>query len=359
MNYQGIQQHFLPPTASAEVAVELLNRLKIKLILVTDHKDRLLGTLTDGDIRRGLLRHLPLNAPVNEFMETQPKVLGLDGSIRQARALMLQYGLNGVPQLDNEQRVVDLLGLKPACQRKDNAVFLMAGGFGKRLRPLTNNCPKPMLKVGDKPILETILEQFIDAGFHNFFISTHYLNEQIEAYFGDGANYGVSISYINEQTPLGTAGAIGLLPESAKQLPFLMMNGDLLTRVNFDELLEYHMREGSDVSVAVREYQMQVPFGVVQHQGSVISDIVEKPVQNYFINAGIYCISPSAAFAVDGINVLDMPDLIESRIKLGRKVSMFPIHEYWLDIGQLPDFEQAQIDYSSRFSRRQLLAARG
>lgn len=359
MNYQGISQHFLSPSATAEDAVELLNHLKTKLILVTDSQSHLLGTLTDGDIRRGLLKHLPLEAPVSDFMEAQPKVLGLDGTARQARAIMNEYGLNGVPQLDMLQRVVDILGLKPACQKKDNAVFLMAGGFGKRLRPLTDNCPKPMLKVGDKPILETILEQFIDSGFHNFFISTHYLNEQIEEYFGDGSKYGVSISYINEQTPLGTAGAIGLLPESAKQLPFLMMNGDLLTRVNFDELLEYHSREDSDISIAVREYQMQVPFGVIQHEGSTISDIVEKPVQNYFINAGIYCISPSAAFAVDGINVLDMPDLIDSRIKLNRKVSMFPIHEYWLDIGQLPDFEQAQMDYTSRFTRPQVALARG
>lgn len=338
------KQHFISPTANIADAIERLDAVQPKLLLATSIHGQLLGTVTDGDIRRALLEHLSLDTSLHSVMNRSPKVLGLDGGQAAARRLMDEYGLTGVPQVDAKGRVKTILGLRTQRRYHDNAVFLMAGGFGKRLRPLTNDCPKPMLKVGEKPILETILEQFIEAGFQNFFISTYYLNEQIESHFGNGERFGVSIQYIHETTPLGTAGAIGLLPEAAKKLPLLMMNGDLLTQVKFDELLDYHNRENADLSVAVREYQMQVPYGVIQHQQSQITGIVEKPMQNYFINAGIYCISPEVAASVSGRSVLDMPDLIDRRLQEGKKVSMFPIHEYWLDIGRLSDFEQAQSD---------------
>lgn len=338
------KQHFISPTASIAEAIQCLNDVQPKLLLATSIHGELLGTITDGDIRRALLKHLSMDTSIHTVMNRAPKVLGLDGTQASARRLMDKYGLNGVPQLDAKGRVKSILGLRQQRRHHDNAVFLMAGGFGKRLRPLTNDCPKPMLKVGDKPILETILDQFIDCGFRNFFISTHYLNEQIETYFGDGSNHGVSIKYIQEDVPLGTAGAIGLLPEEVKAHPILMMNGDLLTQVKFDELLEYHINEGSDLTVAVREYQMQVPFGVIQHDASLITNITEKPIQNYFINAGIYCISPEVASGLKGGVALDMPDLINRRLKLEKKVTMFPIHEYWLDIGRLEDFQRAQND---------------
>lgn len=339
-----LEQHFLSPDQSVNDAIERLNAVQPKLLLVTTLHGGLIGTVTDGDIRRALLKHLPLTTPVQHIMNPSPKVLGETGNDASALKIMRRYGLTGVPQLDNEGRVIAILGRQNVVPRRDNAVFLMAGGFGKRLRPLTNNCPKPMLKVGDKPILETILSQFIDAGFHRFFISTHYLNEQIEHYFGDGSQFGVSITYVNESIPLGTAGAIGLLPAWAREQPLLMMNGDLLTRVDFDQLLTYHEKEGADLTMAVREYQTQIPYGVVEHNGSSITRITEKPLINHFINAGIYCISPQAANSVQKGRVLDMPDLIDRRLTKGAKVAMFPVHEYWLDIGRISDFERAQED---------------
>lgn len=339
-----LKQHRVAASLTISEAIGRLDQVQPKLLLVTSAQGVLLGTVTDGDIRRALLKHLSLDAPLEQVMNPAPKTLQRGGSEAAAERLMQQYGLTGIPRLDEAGRVLDILGPAGAIPSRENAVFLMAGGFGKRLRPLTDNCPKPMLKVGDKPILETILEQFIRSGFKYFYISTCYLNEQIENYFGDGSRFGVSISYVREDSPLGTAGAIGLLPESAKQLPLLMMNGDLLTQVDFNMLLDFHIKEDADLSVAVREYQMQVPYGVVQHRHSSITEIVEKPVENYFINAGIYCISPQAAQSLTGMQAVDMPDLISTRLKAGRKVSMFPIHEYWLDIGRMSDFHQAQSD---------------
>lgn len=339
-----LKQHCVTASMVISEAIERLDQVKPKLLLVTSTDGVLKGTVTDGDIRRALLKHLPLDASLQAVMNSSPKTLKTGGSEAAAERLMQHYGLTGVPRLDDQGRVLEILGPAGAAPSRKNAVFLMAGGFGKRLRPLTDNCPKPMLKVGDKPILETILEQFIRSGFKDFYISTCYLNEQIENYFGDGQRFGVSIHYIREDSPLGTAGAIGLLPEAAKRLPLLMMNGDLLTQVDFNMLLDFHIKEDADLSVAVREYQMQVPYGVVQHQHSNITEIVEKPVENYFINAGIYCISPRAAQSLNGKTAVDMPDLISGRLKDGHRVSMFPIHEYWLDIGRMSDFHQAQSD---------------
>lgn len=344
-----LKLHSVSASMTITEAIERLDQVQPKLLLVTTDDGVLKGTVTDGDIRRALLKHLPLDAPLQAVMNPSPRTLPARGSVAAAERLMQQYGLTGVPRVDEQGRVLAIIDRSGPAPTRENAVFLMAGGFGKRLRPLTDNCPKPMLKVGDKPILETILEQFIRSGFKNFYISTCYLNEQIENYFGDGQRFGVSIRYIREDTPLGTAGAIGLLPEAAKALPLLMMNGDLLTQVDFNMLLDFHIKEGADLSVAVREYQMQVPYGVIQHRHSSITDIVEKPVENYFINAGIYCISPQAAQSLSGQTAVDMPDLIGDRLQAGHRVSMFPIHEYWLDIGRMSDFHQAQSDIQ-RFS---------
>ncbi|NVK42145.1 MAG: NTP transferase domain-containing protein [Oceanospirillaceae bacterium] len=343
MKNNDIDQYFLSSKDTIEDAINKLDAIQTKLILVIKNDTTLLGTVTDGDIRRGLLRHLALDTPLSEIMNCTPKCLGkLDGELK-AKQLMRTFGIPAIPKVENG-KVIDLLGVKSSILKRHNPVFLMAGGFGKRLRPLTDNCPKPMLKVGDKPILENIIEQFISSGFYNFYISTHYLNEQIEQYFGDGSRFGINIQYINEEFPLGTAGAIALLPEKAKQQHLIMMNGDLLTQVKFDDMLDYHISESADISVAVRDYQIQVPFGVIQHKQGSITEIKEKPIENYFINAGIYCISPKVLQSVVLNKVLDMPTLIEQQLKTSKKVSMFPIHEYWLDIGHMNDFERAQTD---------------
>ncbi|WP_347361358.1 nucleotidyltransferase family protein, partial [Vibrio vulnificus] len=189
---------------------------------------------------------------------------------------------------------------------------LMAGGFGTRLRPLTDNCPKPMLKIGNKPILETVIRSFIKAGFVNFYISTHYMPELIHAHFGDGSEFGVNITYVHEESPLGTGGALGLLPNDLpKDLPLIMMNGDVLTKVDFQRLLDFHVSHDADATMCVREYDYQIPYGVINGEGNKITSMVEKPIQRFFVNAGIYVVSPRVIQSVPENHRIDMPTLLE------------------------------------------------
>ena len=232
-----------------------------------------------------------------------------------------------------------------------NPVFLMAGGFGKRLHPMTNDTPKPLLKVGDKPILEMILKQFIDAGFHNFYISTHYKAEMIREYFGNGDKWNVSIQYIHEEKPLGTAGALGLLPKDLLELPILVMNGDLLTKVNYKHLLDFHIEQGGEATMCAREYDIQVPYGVVEVEEQRVKSIIEKPVHKFYINAGIYVLNSAKVKSIDGDSYLDMPNLLNKLVSDNdENIGMFPIHEYWLDIGRMDEFQQAQSEYFGVFN---------
>jgi NDP-sugar pyrophosphorylase family protein len=246
--------------------------------------------------------------------------------------------------LDTEGKLVGLANLHELLNkhRHDNPVFLMAGGFGTRLRPLTNNCPKLMLKVGDKPILEQILVNFVEAGFHRFFISTHYMPEVIREHFGNGEKWGVSIQYVHEDEPLGTGGALGLLPHDEIDLPMFMMNGELLTSLNLQSFLEFHESHGNVATMCVREYQHQVPYGVITSEGARIKSMVEKPIHRFFVNAGIYLLAPQLVKSVEHGTRIDMPTLLEREIDNGSTVNMFPIHEYWLDIGRMDDFNKAQ-----------------
>jgi NDP-sugar pyrophosphorylase family protein len=221
----------------------------------------------------------------------------------------------------------------------------MAGGFGTRLRPLTDNCPKPMLKVGDKPILEILVRSFIKAGFVNFYISTHFMPEQIHEYFGNGSGLGVNIVYVHEDSPLGTGGALGLLPDDLpKNLPLIMINGDVLTTVDFKRLLTFHNENQADATMCVREYDYQVPYGVINGEGNKITSMVEKPIQRFFVNAGIYIVSPKVIQSVPANHKIDMPTLLEQHMQKTDNILMFPIHEYWLDIGRMDDFKRAQMD---------------
>ena len=330
--------------ASLEQAIEVLDKAALRIALVVDNEERLLGTLTDGDVRRALLKHLPLDTPVNRVMNATPKTAGQEWTSSRILALMDDQELLQLPVLDTEGKLVGLANLHELLNkhRYDNPVFLMAGGFGTRLRPLTNNCPKPMLKVGDKPILEQILLGFVNAGFHRFYISTHYMPEVIRDYFGSGEKWGVSIEYIHEKEPLGTGGALGLLPHDDINLPLFVMNGDLLTSLNIRSFLEFHESHGSLATMCVRKYEHQVPYGVITSEGTQIKSMIEKPVHKFFVNAGIYLLNPELVKSVGrGVRV-DMPTLLEKQIEEGRPVNMFPVHEYWLDIGQMGDFQRAQ-----------------
>lgn len=332
--------------ASLAQAIETLDASGLRIALITDSGNVLKGTLTDGDVRRALLKQLSMDTPVSAVMNASPKTATQDWSKNRILATMEQYQVLQLPIVDSQQKIVDLVNLHDMLNkhRHDNPVFLMAGGFGTRLRPLTNNCPKPMLKVGDKPILEQILVSFVEAGFYRFYISTHYMPEVIRNYFGNGEKWGVSIQYIHEEAPLGTGGALGLLPHNEINQPLFVMNGDLLTSLNIHSFLEFHQKHKSTATMCVREYEHQIPYGVISSEGTRIKSMVEKPVHKFFVNAGIYLLNPELVRSVSPGSKIDMPTLLEQQIDQGKAVNMFPIHEYWLDIGRMDDFKQAQID---------------
>jgi len=332
-------------------AIEALNVESLQIALVVNDAGQLVGTITDGDIRRGLIKHFGLDTPVNKFMFTTPTLASADENKDEIREKMNRLGIIQIPIVDENNHVVGLETLQHLLQKNrfDNPVFLMAGGFGTRLQPLTDHTPKPLLEVGNKPILETILNQFIEAGFHNFYISTHYKAEMLREHFGDGEDWSVSIKYIHEDKPLGTAGALGLLPDDLPEMPILMMNGDLLTKVDFSELLQFHVKSGGEATMCVREYDFQIPYGVISANDRKVASIVEKPIHKFFVNAGIYVLSPEIMNKVDGNSYLDMPNMLQEHIDDGGQVSMFPVHEYWLDIGQMEHFEKAQADSDKYF----------
>lgn len=334
------------PSASIQEVLKVIDKEALKLALVVDDNDLLQGTISDGDIRRALINGKSLNNNVLDIMNINPTTVTFDTSRADILTLMDEKELFSIPIL-NEGRVVGLETLHNAIHKTkyDNPVFLMAGGFGTRLKPLTDNCPKPLLTVGDKPILETVLLSFIKAGFHQFYISTHYLPEMIREYFGDGEQWGVSITYIHEANPLGTGGALGLLPENLSKLPVIVMNGDVLTKIDFEKLLEFHVDNNSRATMCVREYEYQVPFGVVESQGYKIKSLVEKPIQRFHVNAGIYVIGNEVVQSVKQNEYLDMPSLFEKHI--GNQLLVYPFHDYWLDIGRMDDFSRAQEDYKT------------
>jgi dTDP-glucose pyrophosphorylase/CBS domain-containing protein len=336
----------LRPASTISEAIRVLEKDDTKIVLVVDESDRLLGTITDGDIRRGLLNGCLLEDQIRTVMNENPKVVFLGDDREIIRNKMENLSVRQMPVVDSRRVVHGLETLKRFndAERRDNPVFIMAGGFGTRLRPLTDNIPKPMLKVGGKPILERVIEGFVKARFHEFYISTHYRAEIVRDYFGDGGRWGIDIHYVHEDEPLGTAGALGLLPHSMMTLPIVMINGDILTRINYANLLDFHETHNGVATVCVKKYEFQVPYGVVDGSNHEVRRIVEKPVQRFFVNAGIYVLNPSLLRGKDGMDYLDMPSFLESIISDGRKVTMFPVHEYWLDIGRVEEFNRAQGD---------------
>jgi dTDP-glucose pyrophosphorylase len=336
----------ISPKATMQDTISVIDKGSLKTALVVDETKRLLGVVTDGDIRRSLLKHLPMSCEITEVMNKTPLVAEQGTSKSQLLSMMKKHGLLSIPLVKSGELVglqtMQSLVVEKACY--DNPVFLMAGGFGTRLRPLTDNCPKPLLKLGDKPILETILESFIEHGFYNFYISTHYLPESIRNHFGDGAKWGVEIQYVHEEDPLGTGGSLGLLPADLPDLPIIMMNGDVLTKIDFEQLLKYHETYQPVCTMCVREDEYKIPYGVVEADEGRIISLVEKPTHKYFINAGVYVVSRELITSVEKNRHVDMTDLIEKRINNNEFVAMFPVHEYWLDIGKMVDFYQAKKD---------------
>ena len=339
------KQVVVAPSTSLQTALKQLNEGALRIVLVCDETMHLQGVVTDGDVRRGLLRGVGLEAPVSQVMNTQPITVTPETSRSDAVALMQSKSILAIPVV-SQGCVIGLQTLQKlqSARSYQNPVFIMAGGFGTRLRPLTDNTPKPMLKVGERPISETLLLNFIKSGFSNFYISTHYLPHVIRDYFGDGSQWNVNITYVHEEEPLGTGGALGLLPESTPELPLIMVNGDVLTSVDFERVLDFHTTHQALATMCVREYDYQIPYGVIVGDGERIVSMEEKPVQRFFVNAGIYVIG-SEIFKNAGRNIrIDMPTLLQKYLDENQDIFMFPIHEYWLDIGRMDDFKRAQHD---------------
>ena len=322
----------------------------MQIALVVDDGCHLLGTITDGDVRRALLNGKELDTPVDQVMNRNP----VTGLVEEGRALwqrtMQRHGLRHLPLLDAQGCMVDLVRFRlPSEPRRSTPVVLMAGGLGTRLRPLTDKVPKPMLKVGSKPVLETIIENFAAQGFHRIFLCINYMGEMIREHFGDGRRWDVEIQYLEESKRLGTAGALGLLPELPDE-PLVVMNGDLLTKVDFVRLLDFHRRQGFIATMAMREYCHQVPYGVLQlGEGYRISQLLEKPVQRHFVNAGIYILNPETLKLIPEDQYYDMTTLFDQLIAGDRPVGSFPLRDYWIDIGRLEDLEQAHNDFAEMF----------
>ena len=333
---------------SIEDAIVLMsgNKGGLRVLLVVDKNNYLQGILNDGDIRRALLKKLPMTTQIKNVMNSNPHVISIPYSRDEVLRKMVALELMQIPVVNKNSEVCGLETIHTISKVKhyDNPVFLMAGGFGKRLYPLTKDTPKPLLHVGEKPILEIILEQFIGAGFHNFFISIFYKSEKIKEYFGDGSSWGVNIKYIHEKSPLGTAGSLGLLPDNLIDLPIIMMNGDIYTKIDLEHLLHFHNASIAAATVCVREYEHQIPYGVVELSNDKIINFIEKPLTKFLVNAGIYVLNRSLINTLDGKTALDMPDFLSNNLANDDLVVPFPIHEYWLDIGHISEYEKANVD---------------
>lgn len=341
------------PGMSLREAIKAIDDGAVQICLVVEDDDRLVATLTDGDVRRALLAGHDIDAPIREFMNVAPLTAGLDDSPQVVAALMQRGSVRQIPILDAAGRICELalqekIGGMPV--RRENLVVLMAGGLGSRLHPLTIETPKPLLPVGERPLLETIIEGFVNQGFADFRICVNYKAEMIEAHFGDGAKWNVKIEYLQEEEVLGTAGGLRNLKEQPTA-PIIVMNGDLLTKINYQQLLDFHLQNDAAATMCVREYEWQVPFGVVELDHNRLTRITEKPVHKSFVNAGIYVLEPPLLETIPADGACDMTTLFDTMIDDGRSVVAFPIREYWLDVGYKDDLVRANGEFAEVFGK--------
>ncbi|MCS3655567.1 nucleotidyltransferase family protein [Salinibacter ruber] len=344
------RQISIRPDQTIREALEVIDEGAIQIAIIADEQDRLQGVVTDGDIRRGILEDFDLDTPVSSVMNEEPITVRPQEDRESLIDTMRARRIHQIPLVDREGRVVGVEVLDDLIEpeARQNPVVLMAGGLGTRLRPLTEDCPKPLLEVGDKPILETILEGFIAHGFHRFYVSVNYKAGMIEDYFGDGSDWGVDISYVHEEERLGTAGPLSLLPERPSE-SMIVMNGDLLTKLNYAHLLDFHREHGAAATMCVREHEIQVPYGVIETDDQYMEGIEEKPTERNFVNAGIYVLEPETLDYVPESEFFDMPDLFKRLIDRGKSATVFPVREYWQDVGRKEDFHRVNGEYEEVF----------
>jgi len=346
-NIENVKLHI---NSTIKQALEIIDKAAMQIALIVDENDKLLGTLTDGDIRRGLLKGLDLNSSIESIIFKTPTIAKISDTKEDILKNALSKKLHQIPIVDENGKIIGIQEIEELIKPKEkaNKVILMVGGLGTRLRPLTDNIPKPMLKVGNKPILQTIIEKFAEYGYTNVVLCVNYKSHVIEDYFGDGSEFGVNIEYVFEEQRMGTAGALSLLKEKPSE-PFFVMNGDLLTNVNFEHLDSYHITNNSMGTMCVREYDFQVPYGVVNIKGSKILSIEEKPTHKFFVSAGIYMLSPEILEYIPQNKFYDMPTLFEKLISEDKNIISFPLREYWLDIGRIEEYKKANEEYEEVF----------
>ena len=327
-------------------AIKILNDLAGKIVLVTNEKGVLVGTITDGDIRRGLLKGISIDGVVSLVMKKDFYFLKHDQQ-NKIKSAFKECAVKQIPILDAEGIIKDLLikdSLSLKCSPKDNYVVIMAGGKGKRMGDITSDCPKPMLKISDKPVIEHIMDHLISFGFNKFIITVNYLKEKIIEYLGTGSDKNIDIKYLQEKEFLGTAGALSLL-SIRNTSPIVVLNGDVLNKINYNDLLDYHSTNDNFCTICVRDHVLNIPFGVVNLKNSQVLNLTEKPNHIYPVNAGIYVFNPTVIDSLSVGTYCDMPELINTLIGKKMKVSGFPIHEYWLDIGKPETYIRAKTEW--------------
>jgi dTDP-glucose pyrophosphorylase len=338
-----LEDYLLGPDATIREAVQRIDRGASQTALVVDDGRRLLGLITDGDVRRAILRDLDLDRSVSEIMSTSPKVLP-EGTpdIEILRHLQL-HALHQIPVVDMENRVIALRTIDDflRADRQPNTIVIMAGGLGTRLKPITNDIPKPMVPIGGRPLLETTIMSLIAQGFFRFRISINHLGNIIEEHFGDGSKWNADIQYLRESQALGTAGSLNLLKERP-ETPLVVMNGDLLTSLNIPKMLAFHEANSAATTMGVREHRVEIPYGVVERDGVFLSRVREKPTNDYLINAGVYVLEPWVIDSVEAGRRFDMTDVCAAMLARNKPVAVYKIEEYWRDIGQLTDLKIAQ-----------------
>ncbi len=315
----------------------------MQIVLAVSDGYKLAGTLTDGDIRRAFLKGHHLESAIDAVIHRSPLVVPPEIGRDVVLQLMKINKIHQLPIVSSEGEVVGLHVWDSiiAPDVIENMMIIMAGGKGKRLLPHTENCPKPMLEVGGKPMLEHIIERAISDGFQNFVISLNYLGHIIEDYFGDGGRYGVSIEYLKEDEPMGTAGCLSLLSKRPN-LPFVVTNGDVLTDIHYNEFLDFHARHDAAATMAVRLHEIQNQFGVVRTNGVELEGFEEKPVYRSHVNAGIYVLNPDVLSYLEGRQRCDMPALFERLKRNAERTIVYPMHEPWIDVGRPEDLASAR-----------------
>ncbi len=332
--------------ATIKDVLRSLDESGLQVSLILDTQNKLLGIVTDGDIRRAILSGKSLESPAVDVMNQNFFAVTEELTNKAAIEIMRKRSLRHIPIINNDGVLIDIKLLDNLIKRKSlpNPVVIMAGGMGKRLMPLTETCPKPMLQINGKPMLEILLEQCIDSGFKEFYFSVNYLKDVIINYFQDGSRWNVEIKYLIEDNPLGTAGSLSLLPKELK-MPFLVLNGDVLTRLDPIRLLRFHQEHYAQATMCVREYEVTIPFGVVEINGVEVESIREKPIYKHLVNAGVYVVDPEILGLIPKDQRIDMPDFLQLAKSHDHCLVVCPIHEYWIDVGRPESLEEADLTW--------------